>query len=63
VKKVLKETLGEHAASYVTVKNWLVQFKIRDFSTCDATRPVTTTEIIDQIHELILQRTGFRLNH
>jgi len=37
----------------------VAQFK-RDFSTCDAPRPgrpktVTTPEIIDQIHELILE--------
>jgi hypothetical protein len=30
------------------------QFKLCDFSTCDAPRSVTATEIIDQIHELIL---------
>ena len=40
-------------------KNWVVQFKRGDFSTCDAPRPerpkiVTTPEIIEQIHELIL---------
>jgi len=51
--------LGEHAPSYATVKNWVAQFK-RDFSTCDAPRPgrpktVTTPEITDQIHELILE--------
>ena len=56
---ILRETLGEHAPSYATVKNWVAQFK-RDFSTCDAPRPgrpktVTTPEIIDQIHELILE--------
>jgi len=38
----------------------VAQFKHGDFSTCDAPRPgrpktVTTTEIIDQIHELILE--------
>jgi len=41
-------------------QNWVVQFKRGDFSTCDAPRPgrhktVTTPEIIDQIHELILE--------
>jgi len=40
-------------------KNWVAQFKRGDFSPCDAPRPqrpktVTTPEIIDQIHELIL---------
>ena len=43
----------------MTVKKWVAQFK-SDFSTCDAPRPgrpntVTTPEIIDQIHELILE--------
>jgi len=33
---ILTETLGEHAPSYATVKNWVVQFKRGDFSTCDA---------------------------
>jgi len=27
------ETLGEHAPSYATVENWVVQFKSGDFST------------------------------
>jgi len=57
---ILRETLGEHAPSYATVKNWVTQFKRGDFSTCDAPRPgrpktVTTPEIVDQIHELILE--------
>jgi len=30
------ETLGEHAPSYATVKNWVAQFKCGDFSTSDA---------------------------
>jgi len=56
----LKETLGEHAPSYATVKNSVAQFKRGNFSTCDAPRPgrpktVTTPEIIDQIHKLILE--------
>jgi len=56
---ILTETLGEHAPSYATVKNLVVQFKCSDFSTCDAPCPgrpktVTTPEIIDQIHELFL---------
>ena len=46
--------------SIPTVKNWVAQFKLGDFSTCDAPRPgrpkkVTIPEIIDQIHELILE--------
>jgi len=57
---ILTETLGEHAPSYATVKNWVAQFKRGDFSTCDAPRPgrpktVTTPEIINHIQELILE--------
>jgi len=57
---ILTETLGEHAPSYATVKNWVVKFKRGDFSTCDVPRPgrlktVTTPKIIDKIHELILE--------
>ena len=60
IHAILKDTLREHASSYATVKNWVAQFKRGDFSTCDAPCPgrpktVTTPEIIDQIHELILE--------
>ena len=60
IHAILTETLGEHASSYATVKNWLAQFKRGDFFTCNASRPgrpktVTTREIIDEIHELILE--------
>jgi len=48
----LKETLGEHAPSYATVKNWVTQFKRGDFLTFVARRPgrtktETTPEIVD----------------
>ena len=54
------EILEEHAPSYATVKNWVSQFTRGDFSTYVAPRPgrpktVTTPEIIDQIHDLILE--------
>jgi len=60
IHAILIETLSEHALSYATVKSWVAQFKRGDFSTYDAPRPgrpkpVTTPEIIDQIHELILE--------
>jgi len=60
IHAILIEKLGEHAPSYTTVKNWVALFKRGDFSTCDVPRPgrpktVTTPEIIDQIHELILE--------
>ena len=56
-------TLQEHAPSYATVKNLVAQFKRGDFFIRDAPRPgrpktVTTPEIIDQIHELILEDHG-----
>ena len=52
IHAILTGTLGEYAQSYATVKNWVVQFKRGDFSTCVAPRPgrpktVTTPEIID----------------
>ena len=60
IHAILKETLGEHAPLYAIVKNWVVQFKRGDFSTYNAPRPrrpktVNTLEIMDQIHELILE--------
>jgi len=60
IHAILRETLGEYAPSYATVKNWVAQFKHGDFSTCDAPCPgrpktVTTPEIIDPIRELILE--------
>ena len=60
INAILTETIGEHAPSYATVKNWVAQFKHGDFSTCDAPRlgrpkTLTTPEIIDQIHEIILE--------
>jgi len=61
IQAILTETLGEQAPLYATgKKNLVAQFKRGDFSTCDAPRPgrpktVTTPEIIDHIHELILE--------
>ena len=42
IHAILTETLGEHASSYATVKNWVAPFKRGDFSTCDAPRPGRT---------------------
>jgi len=39
IHTILTETLGEHAALYATVKNWVAQFKCDDFSTCGAPHP------------------------
>jgi len=60
IHAILTEILGEHAPPYATVKNWVAHFKRGNFSTCHAYGPgqpktVTTLEIIDQIHELILE--------
>jgi hypothetical protein len=33
IQAILTETLGEHAPSYATIKNWVAQFKHGDFST------------------------------
>jgi len=60
IHAIRTETLGEHAPSYATVKNLVAQFKRGDFSTCVAPRPgrlkiLTILEIIDQIHESILE--------
>jgi len=60
IHSILTETLGEHAQLCATFKNWVAQFKRGDFSTCVAPRPgrhktATTPEIIDQIHEIILE--------
>ena len=54
------ETLGEHAPSYAAVENSVAQFKRGDIFTCDAPRPgrpitMTIPEIIDKIHELVLE--------
>jgi len=59
IQAILTETLGKHAPLYA-IKNWVPQFKCGDFSTYDTPRPgrpktVTTLEVIDQIHELILE--------
>ena len=32
IHAILKETLGEHAPSYATVKDWVAHFKRGDFS-------------------------------
>jgi transposase len=60
IHAILTQILGKHALSYATIKNWVAQFKHGDSSTCDAPCPgrpktVTTTEISDQIHKLILE--------
>jgi len=60
IHAILKETLGEQSPWSATVKKWVSLIKRGDFSTCDAPRPgrpktVPTPEIIDKIHELILE--------
>jgi len=57
IRAILTETLGEHAPSYATIKNWVAQFKRGFFRLCCTsfwtTPNRTTPEIIDQIHKLI----------
>jgi hypothetical protein len=60
IHAILRETLGEDASSYATVKSLVAQYKRDNFSNCVATRsvrpkPVTTSVINYQIHELILE--------
>jgi len=56
IHSILTETLGEHAPLYATVKTWVPQFKSGNFSTCYASRTGRPkTDIIDQIHKLILE--------
>ena len=56
IHAILTETLWEHATSYVTIINWVAQFKQGDFSTCvEQPKTVTTPDFTDQIHELILE--------
>jgi len=55
IHAIRTETLGEHALSCTTFKNWIAKFKRGDFSTCVAPRAgrpktVTTPEIIEKIH-------------
>jgi len=59
---ILIETLGEHAPSYATVKIWVAQFKLRDFSTCDAPRPGRPkTVTIPEFNNTSLQKKTFFL--
>jgi len=39
IHAILTETLGGHAPSNATIKNWVAQFKRSDFSTCVAPCP------------------------
>lgn len=53
------ETLGDRCPSYSTVKKWCANFQRGDFATEDAARSgrpstVTTPEIVDQVHDMIL---------
>ena len=58
IQAILAETLGEHAPSYATVKNWVARFKRGVFHLWCAsswtTQNSATPQIIDQIHELTL---------
>jgi len=59
---ILIETLGEHAPSDATVKNWVAQFKHGDFSTCDAPRPgrpKTVNTAVITLRNMILAHERF----
>ena len=67
IHAIRTETLGEYASSYATFKKCDDQFKRGNFSTCDAPCPgrpktLTTPEIIDQIHELMLEHRRISAN-
>ena len=47
IHAILIDTIGEHAPSYATVKNWVAQFTRCDFSTCDAPRPGWTDNLLN----------------
>jgi len=52
IHTILTKTLGEHAPSCATAKNWVAPLKRGNFSTCVAPRPgrpktITTPKIID----------------
>ena len=60
IDAILKETLGEHAPSYATVKNWLASLNVVIFPpvmrlVLDDPKQCPPREIIDQIHDLILE--------
>jgi hypothetical protein len=64
IHAILKETLGEYAPSYVTVKSWVAQFKRGDFSARDAPRPGWTDNfLIFFIFEWLakVKATGYKL--
>jgi len=59
IHAILTETVGERAP-FMPLSKTVAQFKRGYFSTCNAPHPgrpitVTTPEIIDQIHELIVE--------
>jgi len=55
--RLLTEILREHALSYATIKNWVAQSNIAIFPPVMRLilETVTTPEIIDQTHKLILE--------
>ena len=60
IHAILRETLGEHASSYATVKKCVAQFKYGDFFHLRCALSWTTQNsdhpgYYDQIHELILE--------
>ncbi|XP_066439098.1 interferon regulatory factor 3-like isoform X1 [Eleutherodactylus coqui] len=56
----MSQTLGDQCPSYSTVKNWVAKFKMDHFSANNEERPgrpreVVVSEIVDAVHNLILE--------
>jgi len=47
IHTILTETLGEHVPWYATVKKWVAQFKLGDFSTCYVPCPGQNKTVTD----------------
>ena len=67
IHAILKETLGEHAPSYATVKNWVAQFKRGDFFTCmrlvlDDPKQWPPRRLLIKFTSLSWKTAGFQLN-
>jgi hypothetical protein len=58
IHAILTETLGKYAPSYVTVKNWVVQFKPGDFSNYfipGGAKDFSAPGICVEVHTLMLK--------
>jgi hypothetical protein len=60
IHAILTKTLRENAPSYATVKNWVAQFKLGGFSTCDAPRPGRPKTVYPETSYATAGRDPFR---